>query len=186
MCWLILGLVLWSCIHLFPSVAMGAREGIISKLGLWPFKGIFAILIASSITLIVFGWRSIEPTDIYLPPSWGSYVTFLLVLLTFILFIAARRKTNIKRILRHPQLTGLVFWSIGHLLANGDNRSLILFFWLGVWAILEMIMISRREGEWKKPDSVLVKNDVVTVISGSVLFAILLMAHPYLSGIKLI
>jgi hypothetical protein len=47
-------------------------------------------------------------------------------------------------------------------------------------------MISRREGEWKKPDSVLVKNDVVTVISGSVLFAILLMAHPYLSGIKLI
>ena len=94
MCWLILGLVLWSCIHLFPSVAMGARGEIISKLGLWPFKGIFAILIASSITLIVFGWRSIEPTDIYLPPSWGSYVTFLLVLLTFILFIAARRKTN--------------------------------------------------------------------------------------------
>jgi uncharacterized membrane protein len=165
---------------------MGARGEIISKLGLWPFKGIFAILIASSITLIVFGWRSIEPTDIYLPPSWGSYVTFLLVLLTFILFIAARRKTNIKRILRHPQLTGLVFWSIGHLLVNGDNRSLILFFWLGVWAILEMIMISRREGEWKKPDSVMVKNDVITVISGSVLFAILLMAHPYLSGIKLI
>ena len=100
--------------------------------------------------------------------------------------VAARRKTNIKRVLRHPQLTGLVLWSIGHLLANGDNRSLILFSWLAVWAILEMIMISRREGEWKKPDPVSVKYDVITGIGGCVLYAVLLLAHPYLSGIKLI
>jgi uncharacterized membrane protein len=186
MCLLILGLVIWSCVHLFPSVAKGIREKVVSKLGLGPFKGIFAILIVSSVVLIVFGWRSIEPTDVYLPPSWGRYVTFLLVLLTFILFFAARSKTNIKRILRHPQLTGLVLWSIGHLMANGDNRSLILFSWLGVWAVLEMIMINRREGEWKKPATVLVKNDVITLIGGCVLYAIFLMAHPYLSGIKLI
>jgi len=183
---LILGLVLWTCIHFFPSIAIGARENIISKLGLGPYKGLFAILIVSSVVLIVFGWRSVEPADVYLPLSWGRHVTFLLVLLTFILFFAARRKTNIKRILRHPQLTGLVLWSIGHLIANGDNRSLILFSWLGVWAVLEMIMISRREGDWVKPESVSVKNDVITIIGGCVLYVILFLAHPYLAGIKLI
>ncbi len=182
---LILGLVIWSAVHLFPSVSKDARENIISKVGLLPYKGIFATLIISSIVLIVFGWRSIEPTDIYLPQSWGRHVTFILVLLTFILFAAAKRKTNIKRILRHPQLTGLVLWSIGHLFANGDNRSLILFSWLGIWAVLQMIMISRREGDWIKPEPVPVKSDVITVIAGCVVYAIFLMAHPYLTGIKL-
>jgi len=186
MCLLILGLVLWSVVHLFPSIAKGTREYIISKLGLGPFKGIFALLIVSSVVLIVFGWRSIEPSDVYSPLSWGRHVTFLLVALTFILFVAARRQTNIKRILRHPQLTGLVLWGFGHLFANGDNRSLILFSSLIVWAILEMILINRREGEWKKPDPVPVKNDVITVIGGCVLYTVLLFAHPYLSGIKLI
>jgi len=183
---LVLGLMLWSGIHLFPSIAKDARESITSKMGIGPFKGIFAFLIVLSVVLIVFGWRSIEPADVYTPYSWGRHVTFFFVLLTFILFVAARRKTNIKRVLRHPQLTGLVFWSMGHLLANGDNRSLILFSWLAVWAILEMIMISRREGVWKKSDVVPVKNDIITVIGGCVLYVVLLTAHPYLSGIKLI
>jgi len=102
------------------------------------------------------------------------------------LFVAAKRKTNIKRILRHPQLTGLVLWSISHLLANGDSRSLILFTWLGLWAVIEMIMITRREGEWTKPDIVPAKNDVITVLGGCILYAVLLIAHPYLSGISLI
>ena len=183
---LILGLLMWTCIHFFPSLAKCTRGLVISKIGIGPYKGLFAILIVTSVVLIVLGWRSIDPVDIYQPQSWGRHVTFLLVLLTFILFVAARKATNIKRVLRHPQLTGLVLWSIGHLLANGDNRSLILFSWLGVWAIVEMILISRREGEWVKPESASVKNDIITVIVGCVLYAVLLMAHPYLTGIKLI
>lgn len=183
---LILGLLMWTIIHFFPSLAKCTRGLVISKIGIGPYKGLFAILIISSVVLIVFGWRSIEPVDVYYPQSWGRHVTFLLVLLTFILFVAARKATNIKRVLRHPQLTGLVLWSIGHLFANGDNRSLILFSWLGIWAIIEMILISRREGEWIKPEPVSVKNDVITVIGGCILYGVLLMAHPYLTGIKLI
>tara|TARA_R110000782_G_scaffold33826_2_gene81310 strand:+ start:3846 stop:4337 length:492 start_codon:yes stop_codon:yes gene_type:complete len=162
------------------------RGQIISKIGLGPYKGLFAILIVSSVVLIVIGWRSIGPVDIYLPQSWGRHVTFLLVLFTFILFVAARRATNIKRILRHPQLTGLVLWSIGHLFANGDNRSLILFSWLAVWAVIEMILISKREGDWVRPESVSVKNDVITIIGGCIVYTIFLIAHPYLTGIKLV
>ncbi len=183
---LILGLVIWSAVHFFPSIAKDARENIISKVGLLPYKGIFAILIMSSVILIVFGWRSIEPTDVYFPQSWGRHVTFLMLLLTFILFVAASIKTNIKRTLRHPQLAGLVIWSIGHLFSNGDNRSLILFSWLAVWAILEMIMINRREGDWVKPESVPVKNDFIAIVGGCVFYVFLLTAHPYLSGIKLV
>lgn len=182
---LVSGLLVWWLVHLFPAIAPGARTRIINKLGTGPYKGCFALLIVISIILIVAGWRGIEPVDVYLPPAWGRHLTYILVLLTFILFVAAKRKTNIKRMLRHPQLTGLVLWSTGHLFANGDNRSLVLFFGLGVWAILEIVMINRRTGAWIKPDPVPVRSDLITVLLGLVLFTVLFWAHPYLSGVRL-
>ena len=183
---LIIGLTLWVVIHLSPAICKNTRSAIVEKIGLWPYKGIFALLIISSVVLIVLGWRGTTPQDIYNPPAWGRHVTMLLVLFTFILFVAAKRKTNIKRVLRHPQLTGLVLWSIGHLFANGDNRSLILFITLGIWAILEMIMINKREGAWQKPEPVPMKSDVITVVGGCVLYVVLMFAHPYIAGVKLI
>jgi len=183
---LITGLLMWCAVHLFPSVAAGTRTSLVNKFGLGPYKACFAMLIIISIVIMVFGWRSIEPSDIYIPPAWVRHATYLLVLLTFILFVAAKRKTNIKRVLRHPQLTGLVLWSIGHLFANGDNRSLVLFIALGLWAILEMIIINRRTGAWVKPAPVPVKSDFITVFGGLILFAVLFLAHPYLTGIRLI
>lgn len=183
---LITGLLLWVIVHLTPSVGKNTRAAIIEKIGLGPYKGVFTLLILSSIVLIVLGWRSIIPEQIYDPPAWGRYITFTLVLLTFILFVAANTKTNIKRILRHPQLTGLVLWSVGHLFANGENRSLILFITLSIWAALEMVAINKREGTWNKPAPAPVKSDMITVVIGCVLYAVLIFAHPYITGIKLV
>lgn len=182
---LVSGLILWWSVHLFPATATDIRARLINRFGSGAYKGCFALLIVISIILMVSGWRSIEPVDVYLPPAWGRHLTYILVLLTFILFVAAKRKTNIKRLLRHPQLTGLVLWSTGHLFANGDNRSLVLFIGLGVWAILEIVMINRRTGAWIKPDPVPVQSDVITVLLGLVLFTVLFWAHPYLSGVRL-
>ena len=183
---LIAGLVLWCGVHLVPAFATGLRRNLINKLGLGRYKGFFALLIITSVILMIFGWRSVEPADIYLPLWWGRDVTYLLVLLMFILFVAAKHKTNIKRILRHPQLTGVMLWSIGHLLANGDNRSLVLFAGIGTWAILEMLLINHRLGKWIRPDPIPVKSDVLTLAIGIVLYGVVLMAHPYLSGVSLL
>ena len=183
---LLLGLLLWVSVHLFPSVCKTARAGIVAKMGLMRYKGVFALLIVASIVLIVFGWRGMTPEQIYNPPAWGRHVTYLLVLVTFILFVAAKHKNNIKRVLRHPQMTVIVIWSIGHLLANGDNRSLILFTTLGLWAIAEIILINKREGAWVKPEPVPVKKDVITVVAGSVVYIVLALLHPYFTGVKLV
>ncbi|MBI2993046.1 MAG: NnrU family protein [Gammaproteobacteria bacterium] len=183
---LIAGLLLWTALHLYPSLAPEARTRLVSRLGLGPYKGMFALVIVAALVLIVFGWRAVQPAQIYTPPAWGRYAAFLLVLPTFILFVAAKRRTNIKRVLRHPQLTGLVLWSIGHLLANGDHRSLLLFVWLAVWAGMEMLTINRRAGPWVKPDPVPASNDAIVLVGGIVLFVVFFFAHPYLSGTRLI
>ena len=183
---LVLGLLLWIVVHLFPGLASYKRKKLMLKIGVIPYKLVFATLIVSSIVLITMGWRSVEPIQLYALPGWINYVTKILVLLTFILFVAAQVKTNIKRVLRHPQLTGLVLWCIGHLLANGDSRSLVLFVGLLIWAKLEIIAINKRDGKRILPAAVPVTYDVLTVVGGVVVFSIFLFAHPYITGVSII
>ena len=186
MIFLIAGLLLWSAIHFFPALAVQTRANLITRYGQPSYKGFFALLIICSIVLMVYGWRSVDAMLIYQPFAWSKGAAYVLVLLTFILFVAAKRRTNIKRILHHPQLCGVILWSIGHLLANGDHRSLILFAGIGVWALLEIILINRRAGAWAKPEPVPVRSDLITVVIGTILYLVVLKLHPYLSGATLI
>ena len=183
---LVLGLILWIVAHLFPAVAAYKRKKVMLKMGVGPYKASFAVVIIISIALMVFGWRSIEPVQLYSLPQWVNYLTLLLVLFTFILFVAAQVKTNIKRVLRHPQLTGLMLWSIGHLLANGDSRSLVLFLGLLIWAKIQINSTNKRDGKRELPDRVSLKNDILTVIGGVAVFCVFIFAHPYITGISII
>lgn len=183
---LIFGLVLWCGLHFIPSLAIPFRQRLINKLGAKPYAIIFSLLVVISIALMIFGWRSIEPVYVYAFPEWSRPVTSLLVLIAFILFAAAHAKTNIRRFIRHSQLTGLVIWSMGHLLSNGDNRSIVLFGALGVWAIAEIILINKREGVWVKPGRASFKSEAVMLAKGLVIFAVFLFAHPYIAGVPII
>ena len=183
---LILGLMLWIAAHLFPALASYKRKKLILKIGLIPYKLGFAVTIFSAIALMVFGWQSIVPVQLYSLPYWTRYLTFLLLLMSLILFVAAQMKTNIKRVLRHPQLSGLVLWSIGHLLVNGDSRSLILFIGMMIWAKLQIVATNKRDGKRTVPEKVSLMSDVITVAGGVFLFMILLFLHPYFTGVSII
>jgi hypothetical protein len=75
-------------------------------------------------------------------------------------------------------------WAGAHLLANGDSRSLVLFGGLGVWAVLEIILINRRDGAWEKPEPLPLSADVTPLIAAAVAFAVLLFVHPWISGVS--
>ena len=185
MVWLVLGVVLWSVVHLYPSVAASHRNKLSASMGN-AYQGIFALLIVGSIVLMVFGWKNTIPTQIYTPPSWGRHLTMLLILITIILFGAANVKTRIREWIRHPMLTGMLVWSIGHLLANGDSRSVVLFGGLGLWAIVSQLTINKREGTWVKPtDSKGLETEVILIFVSLVLYGGLLFLHPYFSGMSL-
>ncbi len=184
MIWLVLGLCLWCAMHLMPSVARPLRTTLIESLGDKPYRIIFAITIFISIALMVLGWRSAEQWAIYEPPTWGQPIGGVLILAAFLLFGLAHAKTNVKRYIRHPQLTGLILWAIGHLLANGDNLSLILFTTLGLWALLEIVLINGREGPWQKPEPVPLTSEIRPLLIGLAIFAVFFFAHPYLFGVS--
>ena len=145
---LIVGVLMWSLIHLVPSILPGLRSAAVARIGEGGFKGVFALGVLASIVLMVFGWMEADQYPVYMPPSWGASASMVIILVAFVLMGLAHAQSNIKRFIRHPQLTGLALWSIGHLLSNGDNLSLILFGWLGLWAVLEILLISigRQDG----------------------------------------
>lgn len=179
---LALGMLLWSIVHLIPALFGGARKKLIARIGENPYKGLFTVLTLLSLYLIVSGWKASPPEIVYLPPAWGRYLTLLLTLVGFVLLLAPYSHNNFKRLLRHPQLTGVLLWGVGHLFANGESRSLLLFGGMAMWALAEILLINRREGAWQKPEPAPLKNDVVRVVAGLIAFAIMMTAHQWLFG----
>ncbi len=181
---LLLGLLLWCVVHLTPGLAPGLRTNVIARTSEATWKGGFALLVVLSIVLMVFGWRATTVTTLYDPPLWGPGATRFLVLVSFVLFAAANMKTNIKRIIRHPQLSGLIIWAIGHLLANGENRSVLLFAVLGIWAAVEIAVINRRDGPRTVPAAVPIAKDIIPIAGGAVVYVVFVLLHPYLFGVS--
>lgn len=183
---LVIGVLLWACVHLFPSLMPGARAALIGRLGEGPYKGLFALDLVIAILLMVFGWRSAEVSYVYTAPFAGTPIlVFPLVAIAFILMGAANAPTNIKRFLRHPMLTGVIVWGVAHLLANGDNRAIVLFGGLSLWAAIAIVTISRRDGVWVKPEPVPLQKDLVLIVIGVVLTVVVAYFHEYLSGVQL-
>ena len=182
---LILGVLLWSFMHFIPAGMTGLRTKLTGLLGENGWKGVFALTMVAAIWLMVSGWKSTVPETLYLPPDWGRHACALLVLVGLVLFNAPYPPNNFKRLLRHPQLTGMACWGVGHLLANGDSRSLVLFGGLTAWAIVQILLINRRDGTWQKPAPAPRKNDVILVLANLAIFAGLAFAHPWFTGVNL-
>lgn len=184
MVWLVLGVVLWSAVHLIPGVAAASRAKAIGRLGEQRYKGLFTLAIVTSLVLIVVGWRSAPAIGLYAPPSWGDWAAATMVLVALILFAASALASNLKRWIRHPQLTGVALWALAHLLANGDLRSLVLFGALGSWAVVEMLAINRRDGARTRPDPLPWAGELKPVLGGLIVYAALFWVHPYLFGVS--
>ncbi|MEO1935375.1 MAG: NnrU family protein [Myxococcales bacterium] len=181
---LILGMLIWTGVHLMPSVAQPLRASVIERLGEQKYQGLFALGILTSLAFIIFGWRSTPPDPVYSVPAWGRLAAVVLVYPALVLFVASGMPSNIKRFLRHPQLAGVFVWSIGHLFANGESRSLVLFGGMGAWAIVAMLTINRRDGEWVKPEPTPVSADLKPLLIAAIAYGVLLFAHPFLSGVS--
>ncbi len=180
---MIAGLLLWSVVHLVPSMGAGFKANIVGDIGEQPYKGLFSLLIALSLVLIVLGWRSTTPTYLYTLPAFVRPLSLTLLVIAFLLLGAARQPTRIKRLIRHTQLSGVLIWAVAHLLLNGDSRGVVLFGWLGSWALLEIFFINRRDGAWEKPLAPSWGLEIRTALVSLAVFALVIFLHPYIAGV---
>lgn len=183
---LIIGLLLWMAVHLSTAMLPTHRTALIARFGEIPYKGIYALLIGSALALIIVGWQASTPQFFYFAPPAMRHVTMLLMLFTLILLVAAQMPTDIKRVIRHPQLLGVKIWAFAHLLSNGEQRSVLLFGCLLMWAVLEIIFINRRDKKWVKPEPVGMVRSCLPVVIGLVVYGLVFYFHAYIAGVALI
>lgn len=178
---LILGLAIWTIVHLLPVVAHPARERLAAAVGgETPWRGLFAVVILGSIVLMVIGYQSALVGALYYPPAWGLHLNNLLMLIAVGLLGASHSKGNVKRYLRHPMLWSVVVWAAAHLLVNGDTASVVLFGWLGVWAVVSMVGLNLRDGAWVKPSPAPVKKDLILVAITLAAYGAITAIHSWL------
>jgi uncharacterized membrane protein len=185
---LVLGVLLWSSVHVLPGLTKDFKKNLVGRIGEYPYKGLFLLLMILSLYLIISGWISMTPVEpevlaaLYTVPEWGGFAAALLMLIGFILFLAPYPPNNFKRMFRHPQLIGMVCWGAGHLLAVGTARSIVLFGGLSIWAIIEMFLINHRDGEWVKPEKASFKQDFTQVLFSVLAYMAFLYTHQMLFG----
>jgi len=184
MTFLILGILIWSGVHLIPARGVRMRAAWIERIGEGPYKGLFALSLVGAITLMVTGWKSTGPVAIYAPPEWGRWLANVAMFVSLVLFMGSNVPSNMKRFVRHPQLTGVAVWGVAHLFANGDLRSLVLFGGLALWAVIEIASLNQRDGAWEKPEPLPLAAEIKPLVAGVVAYALLVFVHPYLAGVS--
>ncbi len=93
-------------------------------------------------------------------------------------------KTNIKRYVRHPMLTGVLIWSLTHLIANGDVRSLLLFASFGLYSLVDMLFTKKTPED--STETYPVQKDITVIVIGLIVYGIGLYFHTYIAGVSVI
>ena len=184
---LIIGVALFTLLHLFPVVLSDTRTALKNSMGEKPYMAVFALSILGSVALIILGWRSAIPETIYLPSAGLRHPAMLLVVIAFVFLVSSHfPKSRLRKIVRHPQLTGIAIWAFAHLLANGDSRSVILFGGLLVWSLLSIVLINRRDGNWVKPTEFLpVWQEIIIPVAAILVSGLIVKFHHYIAGVPL-
>lgn len=184
---LIIGLLVFFIPHFVRMVAPSLREKAVARLGEGGWKGLYSLVSLIGLVLIVFGWRQFRPDAaiVYDPPVWGRHVTELLVPIALILnFTASKPIGRIKAIVQHPFLLAVALWSIGHLLANGDLASVMLFGSFIAYTLINYVAV-RGRGEPRAEFQSYV-SDIRAIIIGVILtIVIMFWLHPWIAGVAL-
>lgn len=175
---LIVGLVVWSAAHLFKPLMPEARAGLAARLGAGPSRGVMAFLIGIGLVLTIIGFRQAPIENVWFPPAWTVHLNNLLMLVAVALLGLGHSKSRARGRVRDPMLTGVLVWAVAHLMVNGDIASIVLFGWMGAWALVEMALARRRPAAPVPAGSL--AGDIRLVLITLVVFGVIVAIHTWL------
>jgi uncharacterized membrane protein len=174
---LVVGLVLFLGAHSVRVFAEGWRTAMVARLGVMAWKGAYAVVAIACFALILWGFSQARQAPVVLwpyPPVWVRHVVSLLVLVAFVLVVAAYVPGNgIKAKLHHPMILGVKLWAFAHLIANNTLAELVLFGAFLLWAVLDSRSARKRDrAEGKVYREGKASRTAVTVLVGVVAWAV--------------
>ncbi|CAN7278367.1 NnrU family protein [Rhizobium sp. LjRoot30] len=150
--------ILFVALHSVPAIP-AIRTRIIGRVGRPAYLAGYSTVSTALLVWLFYEALNTDYIELWATAAWQVSVTFILAPLGLFFVIAGLISPNpfsvslrqdghsqgaIVNITRHPVLWGFVFWAAGHVLPNGDLRSLILFGGFAVFAVGGLAMTERR------------------------------------------
>jgi len=145
---LILGLLIFLGLHSVRIFADGWRTAMRARLGENGWKGLYSLVSLAGFGLLLWGYGLArqQPVVVWSPPPFMRHIAAPLMVLSFILLVAAYVPRNgIKARLHHPMTLAVKVWALAHLLANGTLHDIILFGSFLVWSVLLFRSARKRD-----------------------------------------
>jgi len=183
----ILGLIVLLGVHVFVTMR-DRRAALVSRIGEWPYRGLFSLASIVGILLIAYGfaaYRAAGMITVWNPPAWTRHLVVVLMWPASIMVAAAYIPGNIKRVLKHPMLAGVKTWAFAHLCANGDLGGMIMFGSVLAWAVYDRITLRHRTDPGAPPIPIGgTRNDIIAIIVGTIIYLALgFVFHPVVVGV---
>lgn len=174
------GVLAFAVLHLVPAVP-GLKARLKAQVGEGLYGPVYGAASIVALVIIVLGWRSSDFVPVYDPPTWGAHANYGFTLIGFICLGIFLFRGKLRQILRFPMGLAVVFWATGHLLANGDQRSVILFGGMLAYALVH-IALGLANGVRPTPE-VRGGHDLMGVFAGIALYGVMTQLHEVLIGV---
>jgi uncharacterized membrane protein len=177
------GVLLFAVLHLVSAVP-GLKQAFKSRLGERAFGPAYGLASLLALAIIVVGWRRSDFEFVYDPPAWGAHANFAFTLVAFLCFGIFLFRGSWRQRLRFPMGLAVIFWATGHLLANGDLSSVILFGGMLAYALVH-IGLGLASGARPSPE-VRGGHNLAAMLAGLALYGVMTQLHPYLIGVPVL
>jgi uncharacterized membrane protein len=188
MLFLVIGLVLFLGVHSVRIVSDGWRTQTLARMGEGPWKGLYSLVSAVGLALIVWGYGLArqQPVVLWVPPVGMRHAAALLTLVAFVLLAATYVPRNgIRARLHHPMVLGVKVWALAHLLSNGTVADVLLFGGFLLWAVVSFRAARQRDrvqGTVYAPGTA-AATGITVVVGIAVWAAFAFWAHAWLIGV---
>lgn len=138
----------------FGIASTPLRGELVARVGEKAYRGLYSLLAVVALAWLITAWRAAPYVPLWNPGAGLRHLALALMPLAFLLVVgslttpnptavgqnpdpdAAEPAIGILRITRHPFMWGVGLWAVLHILANGDQASLLFF---GAFAVLALV-----------------------------------------------
>jgi len=133
-----------------------------------------------------YGMANQDSMIVYDPPVWLRHLSMLLMVPVFPLLLAAYFPGRIKSFVKHPMLVATILWAFSHLLVNGSLVDVLLFGSFLIWAVLDLLSMSRRTQRTLPGAPTAKANDIIALVLGLGVYGLFVVwLHEALIGVAI-
>lgn len=145
---MIIGLLVFLGTHSVRVFADGWRRQQIARLGEPAWKVLYSVVSILGLALAIWGYGQmrLDPVFLWTPPTALRHLVALLMVLAFVLLVAAYVPRNhLRAKMGHPMLLAVKVWALSHLLVNGRLGDIVFFGAFLAWAVIAFRAARRRD-----------------------------------------